>query len=219
MTKRLAAIARDTGCAVVVVHHSRKLGGQAVDAEASRGASALTNGTRTVLGLNRMEKGEAVRFGISEAERHLFLRVSSEKANRAPAGQSDWFRLKSVNLGNGGPLGGDEVAAVERWTPPNPALEAFAFDDAGRAAVQAKIASGEWRESKSAGDWAGKAVADVIGADLATAEGSARVKAFLRDMIAKGQLRVERRPDASRHIRPFVVVGARIESDCDSYDL
>ena len=64
IAKRWAGIARETNCSVILVHHSRKLGGQQVDAEAARGASALGNAARSVLVLNRMEKPEADRKSV-----------------------------------------------------------------------------------------------------------------------------------------------------------
>ncbi|MEJ7927043.1 AAA family ATPase [Sphingobium sp. AN641] len=114
IAKRWASIARDTGCSIVLVHHSRKLGGQQVDAEAARGASALGNAARTVLVLNRMDNSEASRLSIGKEDRRSYFRVSNDKTNRAPAEAGDWFHLESVKLGNGGPEGGDSVGVVER---------------------------------------------------------------------------------------------------------
>ena len=216
IAKLWAMIARETGCCIVLVHHSRKLGGQQVDAESARGASALGNAARSVLVLNRMDSKEASRFGIREENRRDYIRVSNDKSNRAPAGQADWFRLVSVRLAYGGPDGGDDIAAIERWTPPNAALIAQNFDDAARVLVQARIALGEWRGHHAANDWAGRAIAEVIGADLSNFADMQRIKALLSDMLAKEQLRTERRKDANRHERNFIVVGDPVGTDCDS---
>lgn len=216
IAKLWAMIARETGCCIVLVHHSRKLGGQQVDAESARGASALGNAARSVLVLNRMDPREATRFGIREEDRRNYIRVSNDKSNRAPAGQADWFRLVSVRLAYGGPDGGDDIAAIERWIPPNAALAAQSFDDVARARVQMTIAAGEWREHPSAKNWAGEAIAGIIGAEISNSADKHRIKALLIDMLAKGELRTEKRPDANRKQREFIVVGDPIGIDCDS---
>lgn len=213
IAKQWARIARETYCSVVLVHHSRKLAGQQVDAEAARGASALGNAARSVLVLNGMEKADAPRFGIGEEDRRSYFRVSNDKSNRAPAGKADWFRRVSVSLANGGTEGGDSVVAVERWSPPEIAA---IFDDGVRAKIQAEIASGEWRAHFPASDWAGKAIASVIGADVDNSADRHRVKALLKDMLAKGELVPAQRQDANRKKKEFIVVGEPVMDSRDS---
>ena len=212
IAKRWASIARDAGCSIILVHHSRKLGGQQVDAEAARGASALGNAARSVLVLNRMDNSEASRLGIGNDERRSYFRVANDKTNRAPAEAGDWFHLASVKLGNGGSEGGDSVGVVERWRPPEISMT---FGDDVRANIQAEIASGGWRTHPTAKDWAGYAVAKIIGADISSSAGKKQVTALLRDMIAKGELRSEQRLDTSRHTRDFIVAGEQVVDDCD----
>ncbi|MCC7393285.1 MAG: AAA family ATPase [Sphingomonadaceae bacterium] len=213
IAKRWASIARDTGCSIILVHHSRKLGGQQVDAEAARGASALGNAARSVLVLNRMDNSEASRLGIGNDDRRRYFRVSNDKTNRAPAEAANWFHLASVKLGNGGLEGGDSVGVVERWAPPEIALT---FGDDVRAKIQAEIASGEWRTHPTAKDWAGYAVAKIIGADISVPAGKKQVAALLKDMNAKDQLRSVQRLDASRHMRDFTIVGEQVGEMCGS---
>jgi hypothetical protein len=213
IAKRWASIARETHCSIVLVHHSRKLGGQQVDAEAARGASALANAARSVLVLNRMEKSEATRLGIADEDRRSYIQVGNDKVNRAPAEQGDWYRLVPVRLANGGLDGGDSVGIVEHWTLPDVSVTA---DDDARVKIQAEIASGEWRAHSAATDWAGYAVAKVIGADVAVSMDRLRTKNLLNNMLAKGELRTEQRPDANRKLRNFVVVGEPVKDCCDS---
>jgi len=213
IAKQWASIARETHCSVILVHHSRKMGGQLVDADAARGASALGNAARTVLVLNRMDKTEASRLGVADEDRRRYFRVSNDKSNRAPAEQGDWFRLVSVPLANGGPDGGDSVGVVERWIPPEFSI---LCDNTVLAKIQAEISTGKWRSHISASDWVGHAISKVIGADLLNLGDKQRVKALLKNMLAKGQLCVEQQPDASRHLRPFVVAGELVAVECDS---
>ncbi len=219
IAKRWAAIARDVGCAVFLVHHSRKLSGQQVDADASRGASALTNAARIVLVINRMASEDAKKAGISPEDCRGYLAVSNDKSNRAPFEKADWYRLVSVNLANGGPEGGDKVGVIERWTPPDPALVALATGDEIRARVQVAVDSGRWRADVRASNWVGKAVAEAIGSDLETANGLPDVKALIKDMLAKDQLRIVKAPDHTRHPRDFIVTGTPVKPVCDTWDL
>jgi hypothetical protein len=163
-----------------------------------------------------MEKGEAARFGISEENRRSYIRVSNDKANRAPAGVADWFRLTSVRLANGGADGGDDIGVIERWTPPDAAVTALEYDEVVRAKVQAVIGVRAWRVHPSAKNWAGHAVAEIIDADLTIPSDKQRVKFLLADMCAKRQLQTAKGLDANRHQRDFVEIGEKITIACDS---
>lgn len=208
IAKAWAAVAKAARCSIVLVHHSRKLGGQKVTAELSRGAVALINAARIALVLNRMDPEEARGFGLAgEAERQGYFSVQDDKHNRAPAEKADWFRFVSVELGNGtGLSGGDSMGVVERWIPPDP-FEGLHGGHLLR--VQRKIAEGEWRESSQVrdGSWVGEAVAQALALNIANSADKARIKHMVRTWIANGALKVERRKDHNHEERPYVVVG------------
>ncbi|WP_260598847.1 AAA family ATPase [Sphingomonas endolithica] len=214
VVKTWAGIAKRAGCAIVLVHHSKKLGNEKVTAESSRGASALVSAARVTLVLNRMDKDEAQRFGIAEdAERRRLFTVQDDKANRAPAEEAQWFRLASQNVGNStgqeDPFGdeGDSVGVVTRWTPPD-AFDGVTPDHLRR--VQQSVDAGTWKESSQAKNWVGIAVAEVMGLDpSSTAKGDrARINALLRQWIANGALIVvEKRCPEKREDKKFVEVG------------
>ncbi|MES9842739.1 MAG: AAA family ATPase [Candidatus Thiodiazotropha endolucinida] len=105
--KRIAA---ETGCAVVIVHHTSKSGGDteahAGNAESARGASALINACRFAFTLARMSQKTADDLGIDKEERRRMVRIDSAKANYAlPDKQATWFRLDTVELPNGDHVG------------------------------------------------------------------------------------------------------------------
>lgn len=210
IAKHWARLATQSGCAIVLVHHSRKLAGGEVGAESARGASALVAAARSVLALNRMTDDEATRFGIEGEDRRRYFRTYDDKNNRAPpADSSDWYRLHSVSLGNG-PNGGDSLPVVVPWSPPD------AFDGVGKdelRAVQGVVGAGEWRKDPQAQDWVGKAVADALGLDLDRASDKAKVKALLATWLRNGALREDRRKDSDSKVRPFVVVGNPVTDD------
>lgn len=74
VAKEWARIAKAANCSIVLVHHTRKLGGMKVTAEMSRGAVAVIAAARSTLVLNRMDTDEAKRFAIEgdEERRRLF---------------------------------------------------------------------------------------------------------------------------------------------------
>ena len=204
VAKQWARLASQAGCAIVLVHHARKLAGGEVSAETARGASALIAAARSVPTLNRMSDEEAAKFGIEGEERRRFFRVYDDKNNRAPpSDKSDWYRLHSVSLGNGAD-GGDSLPVVVPWSPPD-AFDGVSIEDLRR--VQETIATGEYRKDAQARPWAGEAVAAALDLDVDRKQDRARVKSLLGTWLANGALRIEMKEDRKRMTRPFVVVG------------
>ena len=206
VAKAWARVAKATQCAVLLVHHSRKLSGMENTADASRGASALVNAARSVLTINRMDKADAERFGIEDDERHRFIRVYDDKNNRAPpAGKSDWLKMESVSLGNGPHNSeGDSLPVLVPWSPPD-AFADVTTDDLRK--VQTAIGTGFWRKDHQAKAWAGIAVASVLGLDAHKKCDKAKIKTLLAEWLKNGVLEEEKRPDEKRMDKVFLVVG------------
>ena len=205
VAKRWKRLAQDTGCALVLVHHTRKMGGQEVRAEHSRGAVAAIAAARIVLTINPMTAEEGDRFGITEkAEQRAMMRVDNDKANRSPAENAHWFKKESIDLGNGDGLNpSDRVGVAAVWTPPDP-FDGLSTQDLYN--VQIAIDAGEYGENVQAKDWAGVAVADVLGLDLEEKTDKDRVKSLIRTWKGNKALVVDRRHDGKRE-RPYLVVG------------
>lgn len=211
VVKAWAGVAKQAGCSIVLVHHTKKLGGEKVTAEASRGAGALIAAARVALVLNRMDKDEAQRFGITDdGQRRRLFTVQDDKANRAPAEDAQWFRLASQTVDNAtgedDPFGteGDSVGVVTRWTPPD-AFAGVTVDHLRR--VQEAVAAGSYKAHHTAADWVGNAVAAVFGLDLQDRSHRARILKMLAAWEANGALRVEERRDTNRQMKKFMVVG------------
>lgn len=112
-------LARTLDCAVLIVHHTGKAGANSAgDANASRGASAITAAVRISMTLMGMTKEEAAELGVTE--RNRFVRIDDAKTNLTlKSDRSSWFEKLSVNLENGtddDPP--DSVGALLPWTPP-----------------------------------------------------------------------------------------------------
>lgn len=209
IAKEWARIAVRANCAVVLVHHSKKMAGGEVNAESSRGASALVNAARSALVLNRMTTDEAKRYGIEGEAHRRYFRVYDDKPNRAPpADSSNWYQLASVALGNGvNGSDGDSLPVVLPWSPPD-AFDGVSADDLYR--VQLAVDGGEWKESAQAKNWVGIAVAETLGlsADKGSVADRAKINGLLRVWYAnKALISIDRRDDGRREIKTFVKVG------------
>jgi hypothetical protein len=201
VAREWAMIADETDCAIELIHHVRKIGDAEVTVEALRGGSALVSACRSARVLNQMSKEEADKAGVEN--RRAFFRVDFGKSNMTlVSGNALWHQMKSVDLGNRGPLmDGDSIGVVADWKWPNPLDEVTAKD---LAAVQVRIAGGEWRENAQAKDWAGHAVADVLGLDMTDKTAKEKVKGLLKIWIKNRALVVVRRADKNGDERPFI---------------
>ncbi len=199
VAKQWARLASQAGCAVILVHHARKLAGSEVSAEAARGASALIAAARSVPTLNRMSDDEAAKFGIEGEERRRFFRVYDDKNNRAPpSDKSDWYRLHSVSLGNG-PDGGDSLPVVVPWSPPQ------TFDGVTAThlrAVQERIGTGEYRKDPQSHPWAGDVVISALGLDGSRKADRIRAASLLRTWEENGALVVDTIRNAATNYKP-----------------
>ncbi len=103
----------------------------------------------------------------------------------------------------------DSVGAIERWTPPDPfdGINLHHLYD-----VQQIIAAGEYGANVQANDWAGQAVADVIGADLDDPADKSRVKSLLRQRTDNKAFKIEARIVAGRsRKKPYLVVADAVD--------
>jgi len=213
ITKAWGRVAKGANCVIILVHHTSKAGAAEVTAMSARGAKALTDGARTTLVINRMEPSEAERLGIDEEDRRRYISVADDKHNRTLPEKADWFRLASVDLGNGpqdGLLPGDSVGVAEPWCVPDPFAD---ITVSHLAAVQDEVASHTWREDYRAGAWVGIAVANVLGLDVENKNHKARIKMLLKTWIAEGALKVTEGTEAdTRQKKKFVEVGRRVNA-------
>lgn len=92
-------IAEKTGCAISLVHHTRKkaAGFGRGDQDTARGASALVDMSRIVHTLNFMCEKECKEYGIAADRARWYIRLDDGKANLAPPMPFvQWFEKHSV---------------------------------------------------------------------------------------------------------------------------
>ena len=203
VVKKFAEIADEASCSINLEHHIRKTNGNEATVDDGRGASSLVGAARSIEVLNKMTQVEAEKLGLDQHWRHFF--VDDGKANMAPLGERQWFKLVSVKLGNCTALypEGDDVGVVTTWKPPNllDGVTGADFDSAAR-----EIRKGKWRENGQAKDWVGKPIAKAMGLDLSTKADKAKVAALLKLWIDKGSLIVIDEKDEHRITKKFVKV-------------
>lgn len=92
---RMEAIAADTGCSIVFLHHASKgaaMMGAGDQQQASRGSSVLVDNIRWQSYLSGMNAAEAEEWGVDDSQRGYFVRYGVSKANYGVPFQGRWFR-------------------------------------------------------------------------------------------------------------------------------
>jgi hypothetical protein len=212
IAKRWKRLAYETGCAVVLVHHTRKLTGREATAEDGRGAVALRDAARVVLVMNKVSASEAEGLGIGDPKLYRGLvKVDLGKASRSPDDGATWIKLESQSLGNGEGLESpDFVGVATLFEKP----DAFAGLTAWHLyRVQQRLDECDWRDSIQAKDWVGNLVAEV--AQLNATTDQPRIKAIIKAWKKSGALIVEKRDDGKGTDRPCIAIGKPVDpSEC-----
>lgn len=91
-----AEVANRANCAVILVHHTRKLSQSSSDGhngnlDSARGASSLGGVVRVAYTLNVMGKPDAKRYGIDDDRRTSYLLLEQAKANMSAPGEHRMF--------------------------------------------------------------------------------------------------------------------------------
>jgi AAA domain len=200
-----AGIANRTGCAIHLVHHSRKTGNK-VEGDDSRGASALPNAARAVRSLNPMTQSEAQEAGV-EGNHFSYVSIADGKANFAPrSDKAKWVQLVSIDLMNGGEgnlTRGDEIGVPVTWSWP--AKQKLSDDDRGLI-LEALQQSGPWRKDHQAKDWAGYGIIEALGLDRENKSHKARAKDALQELLRAEAVIVVKGQDTKRQTKDFVEV-------------
>lgn len=92
---RMEAIAADTGCSIVFLHHASKgaaMTGAGDQQQASRGSSVLVDNIRWQSYLSSMTSAEAEEWGVDDDQRRFFVRFGVSKANYGAPFADRWFR-------------------------------------------------------------------------------------------------------------------------------
>ena len=206
VVKEWGKVADLGNCAVMLAHHTRKMGGAGGESEVTvdsgRGASSQTDACRVVRTLNRMTKEQSTNTGIENP--WLYFRTTNGKPNlEPPIDKSDWYKLVSVDLGNGEMGTGDSIGVVTKWEFPA-ALAGFTAEDFQKVAIA--IRGGKWRFDQQAKAWVGKAVAEALGLDIDDKAIKGKIKRALGAWYKAKSLVLVDGFDDKRKLKQFVEV-------------
>jgi hypothetical protein len=204
----LRKLARETDCAIHLVHHTRKGNGDDATVDSIRGANALIGAARAARVINRISIDDAMRLGIEEDQASGLFRIDDAKANlAAPADKALHMRTIGVEIANG-----EWIGTVIPITLPN-LFDGITAKQTRQVqqAVQAASADDPLRDNIQASRWVGHTIGQVLDIDTTEKHGKARVNGIIRQWLKTDVLRVEKVFN-SKHSREIgtVVVGKMI---------
>lgn len=202
VAKEWARLADKCNCAIELIHHTRKTGGQDATTEDGRGSTALKDAARSGRVLNKMSDWDRAKAGVDQ-DPATYFGIDRDKANLAPAGARQWVRMASVDLGQG-----DHVGVAEPWQWPDmwDGITTRHLIDVQREVHRRSEAGTPARVSDQAGsDWIGALVADICGLDTDTDK--PKIKSLIKRWMETKALVKGEWLDAKRMKRPIVEVG------------
>lgn len=154
-------VAKETDAAVLVLHHLRK--GSVGSPDDLMGATSLRATLRSSRILARMAPDVAEKMEIKDPWR--YIRVAGSKENYAPPPErAKWYRLASVQLGNGTDdyPDGDSIAVATPWQA-RPMFEGMDATALGKVFEKLRsVTHGPARQAKHT-PWAGKPLEEIGG--------------------------------------------------------
>ena len=204
VAKTWMRIAHKTGCAIELVHHSRKTGGEEVTIEHARGAVALIAAARSARVLNVMTEEEGKQAEISGSHRRFFNSTNGKSNLSPPPDGKFWYEIQGVDLGNESQgLEGDNIGVVTPWRWPDPMAD-MSVDDL--RAAQKAVSQQTCRADSQSSEWAGFVIAQELGIETRTADGKAKVKSLLAIWLKNGMFKTVRRKDKTSRERTYLEV-------------
>lgn len=186
VSKLWSRIANEAGCAIHLVHHTRKSGFEALTAESVRGASSLVATARFVRTLTPLSATQSGELGCDNGA----VKIEVVKSNNSRAGAIRQFAIESYDLGNSSDgERGDDIGVITVIDPDAPRVALV--DPGNYPAIEAAFAKPLRADSQVAG-WAGEALAGVLGLHaMKNAQLNSRLKylidvGILHRWIAKG---------------------------------
>ena len=185
----LRKLARDTDCAVHLIHHVRKGNGEDATVDSIRGANALIGAARAARVINRVSIDDAMRLGIEEEQASGLFRIDDAKANlAAPADKALHMRTIGVEIANG-----EWIGTVIPVTLPD-LFDGITVKQT-RQVQQAIIDASQdepLRDSPQAKQWAGHTIGEILDIDTTEKLGKARVNGMIKQWLKTDVLRAEK---------------------------
>jgi hypothetical protein len=200
-------LAHETGCAIELAHHFRKLGTADASVDDVRGASSIIGACRSVRIVSQMTKEEGERYGLPDDERRSYIWLQNGKANMLPPIHARrWMHMTSVDLGNAAPpFASDKVGVPQGWEPPESSLTLTSPEfRAVRTAIRnIEQPINALRYDLRASGWVGRLIAKTLELDVEEASVRYNIKATIERWIQQNTLAVKtvRDPRQARSVQ------------------
>jgi hypothetical protein len=185
----LRKLARDTDCAVHLIHHVRKGNGDDATVDSVRGANALIGAARAARVINRVSIDDAMRLGIEEDQASGLFRIDDAKANlAAPADKALHMRTIGVEIANG-----EWIGTVIPITLPD-LFDGITVKQTRQVqqAIEQATQDEPLRDSPQAKQWAGHTIGEILNIDTTEKHGKARVNGMIKQWLKTDVLRAEK---------------------------
>jgi hypothetical protein len=201
-----AEIAEDANCAVELVQHTRKMGGNEVTIDDGRGAGSIVAATRVGRVLNRMAKTDGDQIDIPENQRRFYVRVDMARSSMARPEGAKWVKLVNVGLGNFGPEPEDDedhvqVATPWKWPDPFAGVSIEALRE-----VQRRTSEKPRRKDMRSPEWIGYLIIEVLKLSRDRKADKAKAKAVFEGWLRNGMFKTIDGTDKKGEPREFVEV-------------
>ncbi len=183
--------ANESGCAIEIAHHFRKLNGDEPSVDSMRGASSIVGAARSARIVAGMTKEEATKYGIEDDQRGFYSWLQNGKANMLPpTHKRSWLKMESVCLENEAePYEADNIGVVTSWIPPEAetALNGTEYGLLRRAITNANPLT-ELRDNIRSTGWIGTLMAKVLERDATDKVVKMQMQSLIGRLLANGSL-------------------------------
>ena len=196
-----AEIGEDANCAVELVQHTRKTGGNETTIDDGRGAGSIVAATRVGRVLNRMTKTDG-----DQVQCRFHVRVDTPRSSMASPEKAGWIKLLNVGLGNFGPTPEDDedhvqVAALWKWPDPFAGVSIETLRE-----VQRRTGEKPRRKDVRSPEWIGYLIIEMLKLDRDRKADKAKAKAIFETWLRNRRFKVVTAPDKKGEDREFVEV-------------
>ena len=204
VAEQWAHIANEANCSIPLWHHTRKTRGADATIEDSRGASALIGAARGRRVLNKMTAKEAESANLAPEDASGYFWADCSLSSMVPPAEArQWFRLESVNLGNGEVGDGDEVGVAVAWEHPGNGAPDLT-EEQDEAAFRAIREGENWRADSRSDQWIGVPIGKAIGLNPESKAHRKQVTSLIKDWTDQNRLETFEGHDKNRNKRTCI---------------
>lgn len=209
-------LARNTHCAVLLIHHTRKGNGEDATIDSVRGAGAIVGAARAARIVNKISEKNAEAIGMTMDEARSIFRIDDGKQNLAPpADKAVYRKMIGVQLANGEWVGvSTPFELPDEWAGMSDHVVNEILSRIDRGLPDAPGEEFYSLRPQDKGRWVGKVITDFEFGNADHVKTAAQAKAILRQWLKTGLIEeMEYRSTAQRKDRKGVLSTGRVGGD------